>query len=113
VLHLIVYRNLLLRQLSALLLSADGPFRHSRLVRDLVACGEQQTLICTCAEWLGRVRPRADLVHPFVPSGLFIYANGVATIGAGPEADAATKNTLSRVIATTLGLKLSDGIKAA
>jgi hypothetical protein len=30
-----------------------GPFRHSRLVGDLVACGEQQTLIGTSAEWLG------------------------------------------------------------
>ena len=54
-LHLIVYRNLLLRQLSALLLSADGPFRHSRLVCDLVACGEQQTSIRTSAEWVGSV----------------------------------------------------------
>jgi hypothetical protein len=34
-------------------MSAFGPFRHSRLVRDLVACGEQQTLIRTSADWLG------------------------------------------------------------
>jgi hypothetical protein len=36
-------------------ISAVGPFRHSRLVRDLVACGEQQTLIRTSTEWLGSV----------------------------------------------------------
>jgi hypothetical protein len=36
-------------------LSAVGTFRHSRLVRDLVACGEKQTLIRTSAEWLGSV----------------------------------------------------------
>ena len=35
--------------------STHGPFRHSRLVRDLVACGEQETLIRTSAEWLGSV----------------------------------------------------------
>jgi hypothetical protein len=36
-------------------MSLIGPSRHSRLVRDLVACGEQQTLIRTSAEWLGSV----------------------------------------------------------
>ena len=38
-----------------LLTSLIGPFRHSRLVRNLVACGEQQTLIRTGAERPGSV----------------------------------------------------------
>jgi hypothetical protein len=32
-----------------------GPFRHSQLVCDLVACGEKQTLIRGGAEWFGSV----------------------------------------------------------
>ena len=35
--------------------AAVGPFRHSRLVRDLVSFGEHQTLIRASAEWLGSV----------------------------------------------------------
>jgi hypothetical protein len=35
-------------------MSPSGPSRHPRLVRDLVACGEQRTLIRTTAEWLSR-----------------------------------------------------------
>jgi hypothetical protein len=32
---------------------AKGPSRHSRLVCETVAIGEQQTLIRSSAEWLG------------------------------------------------------------
>jgi hypothetical protein len=35
--------------------SIHGPSRHSRLVRETVAIGEQQTLTCTSAEWLSSV----------------------------------------------------------
>ena len=34
-------------------MAAVGPSRYSRLVRDVVACGEKQTLIRTSGEWLG------------------------------------------------------------
>jgi hypothetical protein len=36
-------------------MTALGPSRHSRLVRETVAIGEQQTLTCTSAEWLSSV----------------------------------------------------------
>jgi hypothetical protein len=35
--------------------SGRGPSRHSRLVRETVAIGEQQTLTCASAEWLSSV----------------------------------------------------------
>ena len=35
--------------------STHGPSRHSRVVRETVAIGEQQTSTCISAEWLGSV----------------------------------------------------------
>jgi hypothetical protein len=45
-------------------MSLIGPSRYSRLVRDLVACREKQTLIRTSAEWLGSVLTRCGLGPP-------------------------------------------------